>query len=202
MEDGIFANLRKQKINLLDNSFVNITASHDYWTKFKANSPDGTFCDVPNIEGGPPNVVVDGSLNKAHCSLDVATPGNRFINFDFKKNRVYIESFAIQTLCLPPKHLILEGSYDGTSNWFPIKEITTSLKANAVNKYDSTMLQSFPIIRLTQIGACDQRQTNYRMHIYNFELYGHLEIVTSHISCVKQMNIHYIIFLYNLLKIS
>ena len=101
MEDGIFASLRSRGFNLLDDKFVNISSSHDYWTAEKENA-NVYFCNVSPVDGGPANVVVDGSPNTAHASLDKLTPGDRFILFDFKVNRAQIESIALETLCCPP----------------------------------------------------------------------------------------------------
>ena len=184
MEDGIFASLRKKQINLLDDSFVNISASHDFWKKETGSS----YCGIESIIGGPPNVVVDGRNDTAYASLEKETKENRYITFDFKKNKVRIESFAIQTLCDPPKHLIVEGSFESSAKWYTILDITTPLEDMKVNSFQCSQPQTFTIIRFRQIGPCSDN--NYRFHAHNIEIYGKLHMAQHALSCRKQISSH------------
>ena len=193
MEDGIFASLRKKGVNLLDDTFVNISASHDYWTAEKENV-DNYYCRVSPIIGGPANVVVDGSPNTAYASLDSSTSGDRYILFDFKKNRIHIESFAIETVCCPSQHLIIEGSNNGISEWYTLAEIKEQLIQNIINKFSCSYLQTFSIIKVRQIGTCS---TNvYRFHVRNIEFYGQLYYDKNPITYNKHFNIQFSILLF------
>ena len=62
LSPGIFASLRKNEIDLTDSSYVNITCPERYWTNREGGD---YFCVNPSLEGGPPYVVVDGTMNFA-----------------------------------------------------------------------------------------------------------------------------------------
>ena len=193
MEDGIFASLRKKNISLSDDVFVNISTSHEkYWA-----SETGYICSIKPVIGGPVEVVVDGSPNTAYCSLDKATPGDRYILFDFKANKVYVESFAIETICCPPNQMVVEGSNTGKNDWSVLKDVTSPLKEKNVHKFDCSYSKAFSKIRFKQIGgvSCEE-VTNLRFHVRNIELYGHLLFYKPQITCHEPIKLTISIFLF------
>ena len=127
IKEGIFASFRNKGINLLDNSFVNIS-SFDYWPKSDICE---YICCKDGILGGPAQNIVDG-LSTTGWSPLIQREENQYVIFAFNSAKIKVESIAIKTLCAPPQHVILQGSYDKGNSWFPICDIKQSVSEYSV----------------------------------------------------------------------
>ena len=195
MKNGIFAYLRNMKIDLYDNKFVNIY-SHSDWI----NTSSGWFCEVNGVAGGPPNVVVDGSNKTAWASLDTTSENDKSILFDFYNKKLYVESFSCQTLCGPPKQVILEGSNDKGEKWFPFCKSNSSITFpfHSITTINCVIPSSYKMFRFRQIG--ENAGENYRFHIHNLEFYGKF-IKPIFYTCKPNIFNHFIIIIFILILI-
>ena len=190
---GIFSLIRNKSITKLPDSYVKVTSPSSYWTTDLGNS---YFCLVDPIIGGPPNVVVDGSLTTAWTPFDDKSETNKYLDFDFKTHKIFIKSFGIQTLCGPPIKIKLVGSNDEGQTWQTIYENdeTTIIKDNDINYFECSLKDSFKLFRLQQIGQ--NTHNNYRFHIHNVEFYGNIgKTIFEQKTCNDKSHIIFVVFI-------
>ena len=194
LEDGLFASIRKKHIFLNDSSFVSITCPKFHWTREQEYM--NWFCHKEGVVGGPPYVIVDGSQNTAWTTIDHAYPELNYIIFDFRKTRVYVESFGLQTLCCPPKAVVLEGSNDYGKTWHQVANVPTPYNEFSIQKTKCTDPNFYSMYKIYQIGQCTMNgNSQYRFHIANLEFYGTI----SDESCIRNQRIQHSKMLYFLI---
>ena len=173
LSPGIFGSLRKRGINIADASYVNISSPLEYWTNAKGG---GHFCSNPNLEGGPPHVVVNGRVDLAWTTMETKFSNENYVLFDFYDKKVFLQTFGLETSCSTPSEVAIEGAFElnGKEGWIEV----CHMKSNQFFPFYTAInitcdyVGLFSRFRVRQIGP-NSVQT-YRFHVLNFEFYGTL----------------------------